>query len=220
MFRRVVLGSLLCCLPTALAAATPLLIFDGDVAVVEGVTPGGSVVLYGLTREWTGAATRVREVFEQVVDDDGDGIASHTLDHPVPAVSLWTAVDLATGELEVAGPEGFASRELTFPPGAIQNGPSRRLDRLELTGRSQHIVLVRPGAAEGAGAWLLRLGDGGDQDEDGANDGRMSFLLSQMTPLAAGPAPPDELADGDVLAILDPETLDFTVVTLTTGRGR
>lgn len=222
MLRQLVSCSLLSLLFAAPALGTPSFSFAGDGVAVEGLAPGGSVVLYGLTREWTGVSTRVREHFEPVVDDDGDGVAHLALDGAVPEVSVWVTVVLETGELAVSGPDGFAPRELDFPPGAIQHGPSRRLDKLGLSGSDQHIVLVRPGgeAVAGAGAWLLRLEDGGDQDEDGELDGRMSFLLAQMTPLAGSPAPPDELAEGDVLAVLDPETLEFTVVTLTTGRGQ
>jgi hypothetical protein len=222
MFRHAAIASVLLFVGLASPAlAAPVFSFDTEAVLVEGLSPDASVAFYALTREWTGASTRVTELAEVLTDDDGDGVVRYDLERPLPKVSVWLAVDLSTGELAVAGPEGFTPRELSFPPGAIRHGPTRRLDRLELTGRSQHLVLVRSGSDPDdstVGAWLLRLGDGGDQDDD-ETPGRMGFLLSRMTPLGASPAPPEELVDGDVLAVLDPETLDFTVVTLTTGRG-
>ena len=222
MHRRVRLALLaFVLLAPAVPAAAVELAFETTepgAVVVTGVTPGGSLAVYALVREWTGFSTRVRETAEVVADDDGDGTVRLELDRAVAPMSAWVAVDLASGALAVSGPPGFTPRELPFPTAALTRGPADRLDRLELTGRMVHVLLVRPG--DGPGAWLLHLGDGGAQDDDGANDGTMGFLLARMTPLGASPPPPDEVAAGDVVALVDPDTLDFSVVTLVGQGGR
>lgn len=205
------------------ASADALPTFDfsePQVTIVHAVTPGGSVALYGLLHEPTGWSLRISELADLLTDDDGDGMVRYELGRNVPVVSVWLAVDLSTGELAVSAPEGFTPRELTFPPGVLRSGLGNRLNRLEMTGRTVHALVARPGVDPAlTGAWLLRLGDGGDQDDDGAYDGKMGFLLAQMTPVGTSPLPPEEIAGGDVIALIDPETLDFVVATFQAPEG-
>lgn len=183
-----------------------------DAVEVSDLPPGGSVALYALLHEWTGWSSRISEIADVLTDDDADGTVRYELGREVPPVSVWLAVDLTTGEVAVSGSDDFTPRELTFPPGVLRRGLGNRLNRLEMTGRIVHAFVVRPSAApETAGAWLLRLGDGGERDDDGANDGKMGFALEHMTPVAASPLPPEEIEVGDVIALVDPDTLDFVV---------
>lgn len=197
------------------ARALPTFDFsEPQVTIVHAVTPGGSVALYGLLHESGGWSLRISEIADLVTDDDGDGSVRYELGREVSTVSVWLAVDLVTGDMAISAPEGFTPRELTFPPGVLRSGLGNRLNRLEMTGRTVHALMARPGADPTlTGAWLLRLGDGGDQDDDGAYDGKMGFLLAQMTPVGASPLPPEEIVLGDVIALIDPDTLDFVVAT-------
>lgn len=223
--RRVALCTLsLVCLLGFPASADALPTFDfsePQVTIVHTVTPGGSVALYGLLHDSMGSSRRISEMADVLTDDDADGVVRYELGRDVPPVSAWIAVDLTTGELAVSGSGSFAPRELTFPAGVLRRGLDNRLNRLEMTGRMVHAFVARP-ASDAAiqGAWLLRLGDGGDQDDDGVYDGKMGFLLAQMAPVGASPLPPEEIAVGDVIALIDPETLDFVVASVQAPEGQ
>jgi len=90
----------------------------------------------------------------------------------VPLRSIWFAVDLATGETGVATPPDFPLLEMDLPGEAIPAA----LNRLELRRRFAYLLLVRPGV----GAWQLRVGDGGESDEDGEPDGTLRAALSDL----------------------------------------
>jgi hypothetical protein len=65
--------------------------------------------------------------------------------------------------------------------------------------------LARPGA----GAWTLLLGDGGDDDLDGAQDGAVEGFFAAMQPVAGSTGVPDQLSTGDVVVLVDPDAMQF-----------
>lgn len=203
--RHLVLAALLVSLPTApLAAASPEITFEPTAVVASGVVPGAEVVFHGITREhqvyyWRLVQTR------EVVPADAEGVARLELPDGVGPISLWTAVDSGTGELEVASPEGFTPTELPFPGNGIDraaNGAWRvirnRFERAE-------VLYVRPGV----GAWWLLGVDGGSSDEDGQEDSQLGLSLDQARPLWRQEPPPEEFAAGDVVVAVSLDTLDF-----------
>ena len=101
-----------------------------------------------------------------------------------------------------------AAQELA---GSLGGAPDLLQDRRELI----EVLLVRPGQ----GAWELTVGDGGPADEDGTGDGHLQASFSRMNPLAslAAPSAPAKLAAGDLLVVVDPETLEVSVTQLGAG---
>jgi hypothetical protein len=86
---------------------------------------------------------------EQIaVDTGGAGSVRLDLGKPVPAQSIWFAVDLASGQFAVRAPEGYPLRPFDLPANAIPG----TLNRIEIARRLLLVVLVRPGI----GAWTLR----------------------------------------------------------------
>jgi hypothetical protein len=77
-------------------------------------------------------------------------------------------------------------------------------------GKYLELAVVRPGL----GAWALTLGDGGGADEDGAADGSITASLARMRSLGSSPAAPILFSARDVVAVVDPNQMQFYVETL------
>lgn len=212
--------------PAEPAPIDPQLAFHQGTVELTGFTPGGEVVLLHLARR-SGPTVVLTHGAEVLVDEDEDGAASFELTPTgsggssdsapgVPVKSLWVAVDRTTGETVWAFPRGdlFAPPTLDLPEQALSRGPQGLLHRIERTGARLQAFLVRP--AEGV--WSLSLGDGGVHDQDGEGDGVISFLVDAMEPVGAAAGGPQELADGDVLVLVDPRTLAHSVVRIEQGR--
>ncbi|MFL6194033.1 MAG: hypothetical protein ACJ75H_07670 [Thermoanaerobaculia bacterium] len=199
-------------LPISLAAQpappkAPEITFQPRSVRVDGISPKGNVVWFSVGREVAedDVATIVRRS-EVQPDEDGDGKVQLDLDHDVPLRSIWVAVDLASGEMAVATPEGYPLRRVSWRGRGLGRGNSRA-DRVEDDRTYADVLLVRPGQ----GAWRLTVGDGSDADDDGAPDGRLAAALDRMKPIAAAPAPPARFAARDVIVLIDPNRMELTV---------
>jgi hypothetical protein len=200
-------------LAAAPASAAPRIAFEERAVVVDGLAADGRVALSGAA---TGRDGWVPFLYrhDEVLTADATGAVRFELDRPLPADSVWFAVDLADGALTVAAPEGTALREIAVPARALR----AELDGLDDERRYLYVLVVRPASAaaapEEAGAWTMSVGDGAESDGDGRQDGRLRALLAGLEPLGAGPPPPERLAPGLVLVAVDATTLDFYAATL------
>jgi hypothetical protein len=186
----------------------PAITFDKSSVSVAGVSPKGQAVLFGVAREISedDVATIVRRS-QVLADDDGDGVVKLDLGRDVPLRSVWVAVDLATGQVAAAAPEGYPLRRVDWRGVGIVRGNSRA-DRVEDARTFAEVLLVRPGA----GAWQLTVGDGSERDDDGAADGKLAAALDRMTPVAGTDPPPTRFDPKDVVVLIDPNRLELTVV--------
>ena len=190
---------LLLLLLPAVAMAQPALTFEDQAVVVSGGTPGGDVVLWSVYRERPGGvSTRIGRAYERVTAD-ASGAVRLDLGRGVPVLSVWAAVDLASGQAAVGTPGSFPLTQID---------PSRRridraLDRMEVDVHGLEILFVRPGV----GSWRLGIHDGGPQDEDGAYDGSLRASLASLLPDAKVGNAPARFQKGDVLVAVDPDDL-------------
>jgi hypothetical protein len=201
--------------PAAFAAQPPTIDFEDDAAVVSGLAPRGQVAWMSVSREPREGYVRVMRREGIAKDDDGDGAVRLALepDERIAPRSLWAVVDLASGELALASPAGEAAvREVVFPGRGVARGASNKLDRFEAGREMVELLYARPGAAPAA--WGLTAGDGGEADDDGADDGALAAALAGARSLGGSPAPPEELTAGDVVVAVDPRTLDVFAVRL------
>jgi hypothetical protein len=183
-------------------AAPPVLTLEPQAVTASGLTPKGRVVWFSVAREISRRAATIVPRIELALDDDGDGQVRLDLHQDVPLRSIWFAVDLETGEAGVTAPEEFGLQETALPARAIPAA----LNRLDLERRFLYAVLVRPGV----GAWMLRAGDGGPQDEDGEPDGTLRATLASFTGLGPTPLPPPtHVSARDLLLVIDPNRMDF-----------
>jgi hypothetical protein len=193
-------------LAPAVHAAPAILSFEPEAVVASGLAPGGRVALFSVAREAHPYVSRVVRREEILTDDDGDGVVQLELGGPVPVESVWMAIDLADGSLTVAAPEGTSFRELSFDPRVLRQETSGVVRRIRDGRVYLEAFLVRPGA----GAWGVSLGDGGETDDDETVDGAVQASLAAMRPVGATvEPPPDSLAPGDVLALVDPNALVY-----------
>jgi hypothetical protein len=201
--------------PAVAAQDMSLHISDGDLVISEA-TPGASVLWLGVARERPEWTTRVVRRHGLVVDDDGDGAVQATLGMPAAPHSVWLAVDLATGDWASWLPDGFSDRQVELPPDALvhsaEDGQARSM---AIVGRSADVILVRPDV----GAWWLRAADGGPGDGNRAIDGTIRPSFGQMQPIQGSPAAPEAVADGDLIIVIDPRGLGFSVTRLASSNS-
>jgi hypothetical protein len=202
-----VLGSALLAATPAAGVAPPALKFESAAVVATGVSPGGHVVWFSVAREPQGFISRVVRREEVVEDLDKDGIVTFPVEEGVPFKSIWVAVDLASGHFAIAGPPGYPLNEIPFPAGGVRpvGGFVRQLRNSRGVAE---ILVVRPGV----GAWGLSVGDGGEGDEDGANDGVVLADLWDAYAIGTGPPVPEQLSPKDVLVMVDPQQMEFYAV--------
>lgn len=195
--------------PSLLAADPSIEIEEGALAV-SGITPKGEVVWFGVARETSEYSATVVRRDLVLADEDGDGKVRLELGRPVPVFSVWIAVDLATGAWAAAAPEGSTAAEVPATHRPRGRGEPGRPDWVEIQRDYVEVAVIRPGE----GAWGLTLGDGGQDDGDGAPDGRLTASLARMRGLGHSPAAPERFSPRDVVAVIDPNRMEFYVETL------
>lgn len=183
--------------------AAPSVSFEEQAVVISGVTPEGGLAVFGVSRGFNGFTGYVLR-HDQVLTAGSDGVARLELEL-LPARSAFAAVDLVTGEVGFGAPEGFELIERTLGPESIDAGGGSLTEQR----RWVYALWVRPQADTGAGVWGAIVGDGGATDADSVEDGVVRAAVSSFVPIGNGDtAPPERLTAGDVVVVIDPETLE------------
>lgn len=207
-FELLLLSLIVAPVPAAAAAAPFKLTIEPRAVAIEGVTAKGAVALIGVAR---GIAAdefpEVRLYREWLVDEDGDGKVRFEATTPFPARTLFIAAEGSTGETQAATLAPFGLRRVPWRgqgirPGAIGKIHDQRVIAL--------VLLVRPGV----GGWAAVVADGRDEDEDGAVDSGLEIAADKLERLeaVAGPPPPIAFLPTDLVALIDPVSLEFTIV--------
>jgi hypothetical protein len=196
------LSCLLILAATAAPASGELAFAFGETTVgVKGATPGAEVLIYTLARVPQDGMTIVSDETHRL-SADADGQVTIDLEGEVPWRSLWIAFDLSTGAYAV-NQASIGVREVDFAELGTRSGPS-----LEVRADLIYAFVAR---AQGGG-WKLRAGDGGRGDSDGVRDRKISVQPGRMRALADSPAPPAALAAQDLVVIIDPRRMKYSVV--------
>lgn len=197
-------------LAPAAAAAPPEVSLEEHAVVVSGATPGGAVAVFGVSQGFNGFTEYYLLEDELLVDEDGDGAVRLELELPLSKRhSVWTVVDLASGELSLASSKGEAPIADPLPLDPLSAGGDEVTVAVQ---RWAYALWVRPGREAGAGAWVAIVGDGGASDGDGEENRQVRAAVSAFLPVPpAAPEgegrPPERLASGDLVVVVDPETL-------------
>jgi hypothetical protein len=174
-------------------------------ALAAGLTPGNPVVWlsveYRVDAEFSSDLTQRYETGTAAAD----GTARLDLPRPPAPRSYWAAVDLGTGAYALATPSQYRIARAPSPP--ILD-TSTAADALLDTRQYVIGLLVRPGV----GAWSFGAGDGGPVDQDGEVNGKLRIALDKLTPLTGGIAAPEKAAANDLWLIVDPLTMEITVL--------
>jgi hypothetical protein len=192
--------------PPGEPAVAPELVFADSSVEITGVTPGGQVALLSVWREQDRIGTLVTLLDEVLADEDGDGAVTLDLERSVPELSVWAVVDVATGSRRIESPETFEPRRREVRPGRFLQPAGLA----EVGVPRAEVRVVRPGED----AFRARLGDGGEDDQDGETDGRVTLSAAQLLrPARRGPGLvepplPARFQGGDVVVAIDPRTLE------------
>jgi hypothetical protein len=194
-----------------LTAALPVsaaltLQLDATGAVASGATAGQSVVFFALTR----TEARYQSVYathrEIVSDGDADGVVRFEPPAGVAWKSVFLAVDLTSGEVAVAAPEGFPLTEAPTPT-QVQRGTSGALDKLHVADRRAEVTVVRPGV----GAWGALAYDGGPSDKDAELYDEMELDPADLSPLGSVTTALTSLSASDLVLVIHPEFVFYSV---------
>lgn len=197
--------------PAQPPAHGPELTFDEQGLAVSGLTPGGEVAVFGVGRVPLEYLTRVVR-HEAILTADATGVAILELPEGLPERSVWAAVDLTTGGLVTSSPPTFPAAAKPLPATALRRGRAEGLSRLGHSIQKAQVLWVRPGT----GAWGTALEEGGTLDLDGADDGAFEIALEDLVPVAASPLErPGGVDAGDVLLVVDPDTLTLFTLRVT-----
>ena len=200
-------------------ASQPTLHLSDDRIFVDGLTEGGDVVLFGAAREGLGYFVRLR-LTRELLAADAQGRAELSLGRELADRSVWAVIDLTDGEYSLAAPTAEGPREDPFDVNAFQSGSSGELDQVQFSSRVSEVLVARPGRDEQPrGVWSLRLADGDPAtDADGAFDQRVTLDVVTLQPLL-GEAAPEQLLPGDVVVMINPDTLEISAARLEEAGG-
>ena len=190
--------------PNPPAKPDPALAFEESAVVASGMTPGRSVVWFGVERRIDAAYSGDVAQHYNVATAAADGTARLDLAQPVAPRSFWIAVDLDSGAVAAAGPDGYRLRR---PQHFSHLGQGQGAKADEILDERPFLMglVVRPGE----GAWAFTGGDGGPRDEDGKNDGHLRFALDKLDPLPGSPAAPAKLKGTDLWVVVDPMAMEI-----------
>jgi hypothetical protein len=180
----------------------PVILYSADGVTVSGSTPGGQVILFGLSRTPLGtAAHTARRALVQV--SDGTGATTFAFHSPVPRSSIYAAVDYETGAYAISTPDGYPLRLTPFPIAALQKNGGI-YTQLGMERVSLEILCVRAKK----GAWRVFLTDCSRNDRDGACDGKLIVDATAFQAILSTKEDLKDFKEHDVVIMIDPIEMD------------
>jgi hypothetical protein len=210
--RFVLLVSLAAASMSHAAERTPLTIRFSDGAITaEGVTAGGSVVFFAMTRDLVQAQPPLygpRQYMEIVRDDDRDGSVRLAVSRNA-TLGVWAVVDMASGAHGIAPTPGYEPERVVFLPQVLKNDNAGQLRKLEWPFAEIELLLVRPGD----GAWRLSASKYSGRDENKNSHAPLRIDVTSMEAVgASAAAAPHNFKPGDVVVVMNPRWMQYGVV--------
>lgn len=193
---------------TAFAAQPPQLTvkFDRTSITASGLTPGKEAFFVAESQdpnEYTWLTFAHRERFVTV---DSSGSASVDIGTDISPTSVWAVIDVASGLYTVTTPPGGpAPRSLVVKGNLLRKSAGGDTTGFDLPFDFASIIVVRPGV----GVWGGQAAEGGAIDEKGHGRGKVLTSVSLLTPIRDRLQPLTALQGGDVVVIIQPQTLVF-----------
>lgn len=196
-------AALLVAVSTFPAHAAPAVALESQAVVITGLTPGGEVVYFSVSREPFGYVSAVVRREGRERDVDLDGAIRIELEQPITRRSIWVVAELSTGVVSTVTPEGYPL--VTSPGGGLALSVEGAFTRLGANAMRSHVLVVRPTV----GAWVATLTDGSTADEDGGGNRTIVTGLAELQAVATGPPPPLELSPGDRIVEIDSDAMTY-----------
>jgi hypothetical protein len=187
--------------------------FAAQSLTVRGLTPGGSLVLFGVAREplinTTPAVPAVVVRAEILTDKDRDGVVRLDLPTNIPAMGMWSAVELSSGRHLLFPSPGFEPRLVSVGADLVRTDSAGDLRKIEWPFSQIDLLVVRPGT----GAWRQFASKGSMGDENRSN-GFVSLRIDagNMTPIGNSLAGPGTFRSGDIVAIFDRRDVQYGIL--------
>jgi hypothetical protein len=202
----VILG---CATSAAAAGRAPLTLqFSGGSLTAEGITPGGSAVVFAASIEKLQSQPDLygpRHRAEVVADDDRDG----TVRIELPAgttMGIWAVVDVNSGRYAVSPTPGYEPQRFELPSGeALRHDNAGQLRKLQWPVSEMDVLLVRPGD----GAWQLYASKDSGRDESRNTPGALRIDVGSMTPLGSTAAAPSRFRPGDIVVVFNSTRMQY-----------
>src|SRR5260221_12034148 len=86
-------------------AGAHVITFNKTSIRVSGITPGGTVVIYGVAMVRIDYGDNVMRYSKVLQDDDHDGVVTYDHGALIPTDGVWVAVDATNGQFAVAAPK-------------------------------------------------------------------------------------------------------------------
>lgn len=179
------------------SAGAPAIAFTGTTVRVSGITPGGTVVIYGVTLVRVDFADHVERFRNAVSDDDHDGIVTWDIGKTVPQDGMWVAVDATNGQFVVGTPR--FGIPVAAPPSQLLRKTAGLVDTFAFDYSSVEAVYIHPGH----GVWAVHAYDRGVHDHDSRQGVTAISLADAVSLLPAGETKATEFAPGGVLVAFD-----------------
>jgi hypothetical protein len=193
------------------ASAGSLVLTFGERSVtVDGVTPGGDVVIFAVAKEPGGSTPPIPTKTGHAVvlrDNAREGKVVLTRERPVPLIANWVAVDIASGRWVASGSPGFDAQALPSEEFAKRDGAGQ-LRKISALVPEMDVLLARPGT----GAWRLHSAKTSGTDENGRDALPLQIDVARMIPLSDVLPKLDSIHQGDIIALIEPQSMSFAVV--------
>lgn len=178
---------------------------------VAGVTPGGTLIVFGVAREPLNTIPVTPAIVvraETLVDLDRDGIVSLEFPGAVPRLGMWAAVDLTSGIHAAFSSPLYEPRRIAVDDELLRHDNAGQLKKLEWPFSELDVLVVRPGE----GAWRFYASKSSAADENRGEKHTLRVDLGNMTPIGNAPAGPGKFSKGDVIAIFDRLELQYGIM--------
>lgn len=187
------------------ADAAPLVVEFGESNVtIRNVSAGGDVAILAVALESTGGLLREISGSFRRTDDDADGTVIIPMGRSIPLRTIVVAVDIESTRYKIAAPDGYEPVILPFPTELTRKDAEGVLGIFDAERISARMLLV----TRKGGAWQLVATEGSRADADGSHNGKLSLANADARPISGNAAPPKHLKNGDVVAVIDPGTME------------
>lgn len=192
-----------------LAAETVAVSFGERSVTVNGITRGGDVVLFAISKEPSQSVPPIPIQTSRALvlhDDDRDGDVTFEHPHKVPVIAVWIAVDVTTGQWVASGSPGFDAVPMPLEEFAKHDNAGQ-LRKLSAQVPEMYVLLVRPGG----GAWRMFAAKTSELDET-PHERPLRIDIDAMKPLGEKMPKLNAIHRGDVVAMVEPRSMRFAVV--------
>lgn len=194
------------------APSAEVTLVDG-VLTVDGLAAGATVVVLAIAHERPAHTLRLLRRELIAVDEDRDGRVEVEAARISVSPAVLAVADLTGGAVSLLRTDERGEARAFRLPGSdgVRSGESGSTELVLSEPADLDLVLARRGTAGAVGkAWGLRGSDGSDFDqsgEPGDADGSIVAPLGVLWPITNSGPPPEALAVGDLLLVIDPNDL-------------